>query len=197
MEAYEQAGVVIVCDLFIEDGDGYFESAALLDKLTLAKLQAVADEVQAEVWTWAQAHIDYPHAHAHGLRRAYPQPADLSPEDQERLDTAHADYDALTEEYEGVEELPDEVDVKFGELEAEIERLTERRQNVHAVSVRHLVRFILWFPAVKSNVRQHNPPPSANTVITFSGADLMYCSAKTVCYSFRTPSSAPDMLTVF
>ena len=125
-EAYEQAGGVIVRDLFTEDGDGYFESAALLDQLTLAKLQAVADEVQAEGWKWAQAHVDYPHAH--GLRRAYPQPVDLSPEDQERLDTAQADLDAISEAYDGDQELPDGLDVKFGELEAEIERLTERRQ---------------------------------------------------------------------
>jgi len=124
-DTYTEAGGVILRDLFVEDGGGYFEDAALLDRLALEKLEKIAEDIRAEGWKWAQAFIDFPHAH--GLRRYYPQPAELSPEDQQRLDAAQAESDALNEQYDGTEELPDEIDAKLGELEAEIERLLERQ----------------------------------------------------------------------
>jgi len=126
VDAYRQAGGNVLIDLFSEDGGGYFEDGALLDRLALEKLEGIAAEVRAEGWKWAQAFLDFPHAH--GLRRAYPQPVPLSSEDQARLDAVQAEYDALSLEYESAEELPDEVDAKFGELETEIERLSERQQ---------------------------------------------------------------------
>ena len=66
--------------------------------------------------------------HSHGLRRTYPQPVELSAEDQAALDAAQAEFNGLTEQHESAEELPDEVDARFGELEAEIERLEAKRQ---------------------------------------------------------------------
>ncbi|MDE2464878.1 MAG: ParB N-terminal domain-containing protein, partial [Alphaproteobacteria bacterium] len=124
-DAYTEAGGVILRDLFSDDDGGYFEDGALLDRLALEKLERIAEEVRAEGWKWAQAFIDFPHAH--GLHRTYPQPVDLTPEDQERLDAVQAEFDALNEQYDGAEELADEVDAKFGALEAEIERLSERQ----------------------------------------------------------------------
>jgi ParB family chromosome partitioning protein len=124
-EAYAEAGGVILRDLFSEDGGGYFRDAVLLDRLTLEKLVGVAGEVRAEGWKWAQAFLDYPHAH--GLRRAYPQQADLSPEDQERLNALQAQFDALSAEYEREDVLPPEVEADYNALEAEIERLSARR----------------------------------------------------------------------
>ncbi len=125
-EAYEQAGGVIIRDLFSEDYGGYFEDTALLDRLVIEKLETITNEVRNEGWKWAQAHIDFPHAH--GMRRTYPHPVPLPPEDQQRLDAVQAEFDALSVQYESAEELPDDVDAKFGELEAEIERLSERQQ---------------------------------------------------------------------
>jgi Predicted transcriptional regulators len=132
-DAYAEAGGNVLRDLFVEDGGGYFEDAALLDRLAAEKLAGIAAEVQAaEGWKWAQPHIDYPHAH--GLRRHYPEPVELPSEDQERLDAVQAELDALTEQYDSAEELPDDVDEKCGELEAEIERLTDR-QHAYAADV--------------------------------------------------------------
>lgn len=121
--AYGEAGGVIVRDLFTEDHGGYFEDAALLDRLAMGKLQAVADDVLKEGWKWAQPHIDFPHAH--GTRHIYAHMVPLLPEDQERLDAVQAEFDALSAQYENAEELPDDADAKFGELEAQIERLSE------------------------------------------------------------------------
>jgi ParB family chromosome partitioning protein len=127
IEAYTEAGGTILRDLFTEDRGGYLEDVALLDLLVTAKLGREADTLrEAEGWKWTEAHLDFPHAH--GMRRTYPHPVDLSVEDQAALGTAQSEFDRLTEQYQSAEELPDDVDARFGELEAEIGRLEGRRQ---------------------------------------------------------------------
>lgn len=127
LEAYEAAGGTILRDLFSEDQGGYLEDAALLDRLTKEKLERASAELcEYEGWKWSEAHLDYPHSH--GLRRLYPSPVDLSPEDIAAYAAAQAAYDALTAQFEGVEELPDDIDERFGELEAVIERIDAERE---------------------------------------------------------------------
>lgn len=126
-DAYTEAGGAITRDLFTEDGGGWLEDAALLDRLAHDKLAALAGEVQAvEGWRWAAASIDYPHAH--GMRRVYPQPQELAPEQQARLDTVQAELEALSVEHDGVAEdsLPEGVRARFDALEAEATALSDR-----------------------------------------------------------------------
>lgn len=125
-EAYMAAGGAILRDLFTEDRGGFYEDAALLDRLVIEKLQGISETVrQAEGWKWADVHIDFPHAN--GLRRTYPQPVDLSEEDQAAYATASDEFNRLMEEWNSAEELPDDVDQRFGRLEAEIERIDALR----------------------------------------------------------------------
>ena len=125
-EAYTEAGGVILRDLFTEDRGGFYEDAALLDRLVIEKLEGIAEAVKAgEGWKWADVHIDYPHGN--GLRRTYPHPMALSEEDEAAYAAAQGEYDALTEQYDSADELPDNVDQRFGELEAEIERIDALR----------------------------------------------------------------------
>lgn len=126
-DAYTNAGGAITRDLFTEDGGGWFEDAALLDRLAHEKLTALASELQAaEGWRWAAASIDYPHAH--GMRRVYPHPQELAPEQQARLDSVQAELEALSVEHDGVAEdsLPEEVRARFDALEAEVTALSDR-----------------------------------------------------------------------
>jgi ParB family transcriptional regulator, chromosome partitioning protein len=126
-EAYIEAGGTIIRDLFTEDRGGFYEDAALLDQLVIEKLERTAREVQeAEGWKWSDVHIDYPHGK--GMRRAYPQPVDLSEEDEAAHAAAKEEYDRLTAEWEGTDDdLPPDVDERFAELEAEIERIDAKR----------------------------------------------------------------------
>src|SRR3979490_22146 len=80
-EAYTEAGGTSLRDLFTEGRGGYYEDVALLDLLVTGKLGRVADALrEAEGWKWTLPHLDFPHAH--GLRRTYPQPVDLSAADR-------------------------------------------------------------------------------------------------------------------
>ncbi len=136
-DAYAEAGGTIIRDLFTEDRGGYFEDAALLDRLVVGKLEDIAAEVRAaEGWKWTAVHIDYPHAH--GLRRTYPHPVDLSEEDAAAYDAAQEELERLSAEWQDADvDLSDEVDQRLAELEAEIERIDAKR---HAYDADEIAR---------------------------------------------------------
>lgn len=127
LEAYIEAGGTVLRDLFTEDRGGYLEDVALLDLLVTARLGREADALRAaEGWRWTEPHLDFPHAH--GMRRAYPHPVELSAEDEAALQAAQTEFDELGEQHQTAEELPDEIDARFGELETKIEQLESKRQ---------------------------------------------------------------------
>lgn len=135
-EAYTEAGGNILRDLFTEDRGGFYEDVALLDRLVMKKLESIAFRVRGdEGWKWWEAHIDFPHAH--GMRRIYPHPVELSPQDEADYAAALEEYDRLSSEYEDADELPDDVDQRFGELEAEIEHIDAKR---HAYDLDDITR---------------------------------------------------------
>jgi len=119
-EAYGEAGGTILRDLFTEDGGGWFEDAALLDRLASEKLAGIAEDVRdKEGWKWAEAHIDYPRAL--GLARVYPHPMERSEEETARMSALSEEYDALVSEWDAVEELPPEIEARFAEIDAALE----------------------------------------------------------------------------
>ncbi|QTH22474.1 ParB N-terminal domain-containing protein [Rhizorhabdus wittichii] len=124
-EAYQEAGGVVILDLFTEGSSGYFEDAGLLDTLVAERLREIAADVLAEGWKWAEASIDFPHDH--GMRRYYPQTVTLSDEDEARLAEAAAEYDDLIEGYSSDDEMPEDVAAKVETLDAEIDAITVKR----------------------------------------------------------------------
>jgi len=164
-EAYTEAGGVIIRDLFSEDRGGYFEDAALLDRLVIEKLQRIADDVrESEGWKWADVHIDYPHAH--GLRRTYPKPVDLSPEDEAACMAAREEYDRLAAEWDGADALPQDVEERLREIEAKIKRLDARRYAFGADEIaRGGVYVVLSYegaPRIERGfIRLEDEPPAA------------------------------------
>ncbi|WP_174274382.1 ParB/RepB/Spo0J family partition protein [Sphingomonas bacterium] len=124
-EAYEEAGGVILRDLFTSGGVGYFGDAGLLDTLAIERLRDIAGEVQAEGWKWAEAHIDYPHAH--GMRRFHPLPVALSDEDEARLEALSVEHDALAEGYSSYDEMPEDLAEKLEGISDEIDTIGAKR----------------------------------------------------------------------
>ncbi|MCP2216086.1 ParB family chromosome partitioning protein [Bradyrhizobium elkanii] len=142
LEAYTEAGGTVLRDLFTEDRGGYLEDVSLLDLLVAARLGREADALRAaEGWRWTEAHLDFPHAH--GMRRLYPHPVELSAEDQAALQSVQTEFDRLTEQHRTAEELADDVDARFGELETEIERLEARRQAYDPADVARAGAFVV------------------------------------------------------
>lgn len=134
-DAYVEAGGNIIRDLFSEDRGGFFEDAGLLDMLTIEKLREVAATVQTEGWKWAEAHIDYPHAH--GMRRVYQQTVSLSDEDEARLEALSTEHDELAEGYSSYDEMPEDVAAKLEAVSDEIDALSAKRYVYDSNAVAH------------------------------------------------------------
>jgi ParB family chromosome partitioning protein len=54
LAAYEAAGGAVRRDLFDEEGAGYLQDEALLQRLASEKLEAAAEAVRAEGWSWVE-----------------------------------------------------------------------------------------------------------------------------------------------
>lgn len=133
-EAYEAAGGVIIHDLFDEEDGGYFADPALLDRLVVEKLTAEAVALGAEGWKWIKVTPEFDYRLASGLRRAYPQPVPLSPDEQAKLDALESKYEALSVQHDG--EISDEVATQFECLETEIDALKGREQYAPGIIAR-------------------------------------------------------------
>ena len=58
VEGYEAAGGVVRRDLFDDQQSGYLADAELLRRLALAKLEALAESVRAEGWSWSEVRLE-------------------------------------------------------------------------------------------------------------------------------------------
>ena len=117
VEAYEAAGGVVLRDLFEDDGGGWLQDVALLDRLATEKLAVEAEKIATEGWKWIEVAVDFRYGHAHHLRRLNGVQIDLTADEQATFDALTAEHAKLESEYEGADELPDEVDARLGEIE--------------------------------------------------------------------------------
>ena len=123
MVAYEAAGGQVLRDLFQGDEGGWLQDPALLDCLVAEKLQAEAETIAAEGWKWIEVLVDLPYGFGLGMRRLTGTLAEVSPENQAKLEVLKGEQEQLEAEFEGAEELPDEIDARLGALETQIESL--------------------------------------------------------------------------
>jgi len=126
LDAYAEAGGVVMRDLFQNDDGGWLEDVALLDSLVADKLKAEAETIAAEGWKWISVAVETPYGYDHGLRELSGTSADLSVEEQATIEALNAEYAKLEAEYEGADELPGEVDERLGEIETALAAFDNR-----------------------------------------------------------------------
>ena len=129
-------------DLFEEDGGGWLEDVALLERLVADKLRTEAETVAAEGWKWLNVAASFPYGHDHGYRRLEGIPVDLTSEEQASFDALQAEYDALQAKYEDADELPDEADARLGELEEALEAFANRPNVFKPTEIVHAGAFV-------------------------------------------------------
>ena len=142
LAAYEAAGGSVLRDLFEEDGGGWLEDVALLERLVADRLRMEAETIAAEGWKWIDVAASFPYGHDHGLRRLAGIPADPTSEEQTSLDTLQAECDALHGKYEDADELPDEVDARLGELEEALAAFENRADVFESAEIVHAGAFV-------------------------------------------------------
>ena len=116
VEAYEAEGGAVLRDLFTEDGGGWLEDVALLDRLVGEKLAGLADEArEREGWKWAEASLEYPDMS--GFGRVYPVAVERSEADAAVIAALSEEYDRLVSETDAAEMLPPGVDARLEEID--------------------------------------------------------------------------------
>ena len=126
LQAYEQAGGIIIRDLFQADDGGWLQDVALVDRLVAERLEREAETVRAEGWRWIEVAPDFPYGHAFGLRQLRGVEFPRTAEEEEHREALQAEFDRLEEEHTQNNELPEEVERRLAEIEAALEAFENR-----------------------------------------------------------------------
>lgn len=120
MEVYQAAGGQVLRDLFDEEGGGFLTDAALLNRLVRERLEAVAEGLRTEGWKWVQVEPEFDYALVAEMRRIYPEPQELTEDEQRQIEELERRYAELSE---GSEEGDVDADQEVDRIDAEIERI--------------------------------------------------------------------------
>ena len=125
VDAYVAAGGALLVDLFTENGDGWLEDVALLDRLVAEKLQAEAVALrEAEGWKWTAAFLAYPHDH--GCGRIWQRPLPRTPEEEAQRAALCAERDGLIERYPDLADLPEAAEERLAQIDETLDALADR-----------------------------------------------------------------------
>jgi ParB family chromosome partitioning protein len=169
IDAYEQAGGIVMRDLFQQDDGGWLENVGLLDALVAEKLKAEAEKIAAEGWKWIEVNVDFPFGHTHHLRELEGTPTDLTAEEQATIEALKNEYAKLEAEYENADELPDDVDARLGEIETALAAFEDRPASYDPAEVARAGVFVSIdtdgsLSVDRGYVRpEDEPPASTNT----------------------------------
>jgi ParB family chromosome partitioning protein len=187
LEAYEQAGGIVMRDLFQQDDGGWLENAALLDSLVAEKLKAEAEKIAAEGWKWIEVSIDFPFGHTHHLRRLEGTPIELTADEQATFETLKSEYAGLEAEYENASELPGEMDARLGEIETALAAFEDRPVSYDPAEIARAGVFVSIdcagsLSVDRGYVRPEDEPPATVDIKPGSDGDA----------AGRSDPSAPD-----
>src|SRR5277367_3517150 len=95
LDAYVDAGGVVMRDLFQGDDGGWLQDTILLDRLVAEKLAAVGENIRAEGWRWIEVAPEFAYGHTYGLRQIRGEQVPLTDDEQAVRDTLQAEMDGL------------------------------------------------------------------------------------------------------
>jgi ParB family chromosome partitioning protein len=124
--AYEEAGGIVVRDLFEQDEGGWLQDPRLLNRLADEQLQHEAEGIRAEGWKWVEVAVEFPYGYTAGLRQVAREPAALTEQEQREYDALREEYDALETEHCHADELEDKIEQRLTEIEAALDMLEVR-----------------------------------------------------------------------
>ena len=125
-KTYEDAGGIILRDLFDADDGGWLQDPSLLDRLVTEKLSREAEIIQAEGWKWVEVSPSFPYGHTYDLRRLGGEQRPLTEDEIAAHDPLRAELDKLEESYCQTEDIPEEVDRRLAEIETALAAFEER-----------------------------------------------------------------------
>ena len=137
--SYEAAGGQVVRDLFSQHADdGYVEDGALLQRLAADKLEAAANVVRAEGWTWVDAKLDFKHEEQSRYGRCPVRKRSLTTGEAKQLFDLRKQAEAAKKAWQAAEQRGaeasdvDALGVEFETLDAQADSLEESGNAVAA-----------------------------------------------------------------
>jgi len=82
---YEDAGGVVLNDLFQGDDGGWLQDVGLVDMMVAEKLNEQAAAIRAEGWKWVEVAPDFAYGHTYGLRQLRGETVPLTDEEEATL----------------------------------------------------------------------------------------------------------------
>ena len=122
IDAYAEAGGIVLRDLFQADDGGWLQDAALLDLLVSEKLREEVAAIEAEGWRWVEAAPDMPYGRHYGMRQIRGERRQLTGDELARRD-ALIDALAAIEAEHVDEELPDDIAEQYEAKRQTLEEL--------------------------------------------------------------------------
>ncbi len=126
LDAYEEAGGIILHDLFQGDDGGWLQNVALVDRLVAERLEREVEAVRAEGWKWIEIAPEFAYGHTYDLRQLRGEEIPLTAEEEATREALQAEYNQLDETYAEAEELPDEADQRRAEIDMALAAFEER-----------------------------------------------------------------------
>ena len=142
LDAYLDAGGVLLRDLFQGDDGGWLQDIALVERMVAEKLESETASVATEGWKWVETAPDFAYGHNFGLRRLRGEAVPLSADEVTARDVGQEEFDRLSEQYSGSEELPEEIDRRLGELEAALQGFESRPLAYDPAEIAHAGAFV-------------------------------------------------------
>ncbi|BCG96977.1 ParB/RepB/Spo0J family partition protein [Mesorhizobium sp. 131-2-1] len=142
LDAYAEAGGVVMRDLFQGDDGGWLQDVGLLETLVAEKLRLQSEAISDEDWKWIDVAPDFPYGHTYGLRRLRGEQPALTEQEQSTRDALQAELEGLAQSYAEADDLPEEVDARLGEIETAISALDDRPEVFDPTEIERAGAFI-------------------------------------------------------
>jgi len=142
LDAYTEAGGIVMRDLFQGDDGGWLQDAGLLDKLVSERLRDQSETIRAEGWKWVEVALDFPYGHTYDLGQLHGDVVALTDEEQSARDAFQAEFDEIEEQHAAAEELPEDAEARLGEIEAALATFDNRPAVFEAAEISRAGAFV-------------------------------------------------------
>ena len=174
LDAYVEAGGMILRDLFQADDGGWLQDATLLDRLVSEKLERDAEAIRAEGWKWFDVGIDFPYGHTFGLRRLSGEQPPLTPQQEAAKAALEAEFEEIEAQFGDGEDFTEEADQRLSEIETALAEIDDRPEVFEGDEKNHAGAFVSLdaggrLKVERGYVRPEDEPPIEEEVSTDGG----------------------------
>jgi ParB family transcriptional regulator, chromosome partitioning protein len=125
LEAYEAAGGRVRRDLFSDESAGYLQDTELLTRLASERLEAAAEGVRAEGWSWVEVEVKFVGSDLYRFGRCTKSTRPMTKAETKKLQGLKKAFDELT-----TQQVDEENDAEWSERETAIDEARERLEEL-------------------------------------------------------------------